>query len=189
MGSHFARVIRIRFIRSVHLVMLHVRFATVRLLVILHKEARVHGHRHHGHIYRLTDKVGVRHHLLSQEALLVGGTTQNHRMIDSHIGIELGRAFSRGRAVLGAAHLHSFRKARRRIQNDLVTIEATLIGAKVKLGSNAIVGNACRIRLFRRRLFKILPLAAVHNAPAHTRGKFRIVHRVTDCVIRVNQVD
>ena len=188
-GSHLASVIRIRFVRSVHLVMLHVRFATVRLLVILHKEARVHGHCHHRHIHRLTDKVRIRHHILGQEALLERGTTQNHRMVNDQLAIELGRAFGRSGSILGAAHLHSFRKASRGIQDNLVIVETALVSAKVKLGGNAFVCRTCRIRLLRSRLFKVLPRTAIHNAPAHPRRKLRIVHRVANSVIRVNQVD
>ena len=189
MDWEFTRIIRIRFIRCVHLVVIHIGFTTTSLLIVLFKERRIHTHRHHRHIHRFSDKVRIRHHFLGQQSLLKGSTAQHHVVINSQGFLEFRRTFRRDRTVLRATHLHSFRKICRRIQGLFGRVETTFRTTKGKLRSDAVISSACRIRLFRRRLIKVLPFATINNAPAHARRKFRIVHRVADSIIRVNQIN
>ena len=175
MNRKFARIIRIRLVGSIHPVIVHIRFAAVRFLVVILEESRIHAHRHHGHIYRFADKVRIRHRFGSQVAFLVGSAAE-HRRLTNRDGIPkfLG-ILRRLRTVTGATHLDVAR-SRRRIQRDRFVIETALRSGEGKLGSHALIGGRCRIRLFGSRLIEILPHTAIDDTPAHPDSHRRITH-------------
>ena len=163
--------------------------ACIRLDIDLFKETRVHGQCNHRHLYFLfIDKVSIRHHFFGEETILIGGTTKNRILFNLDFRIKFRRILGRGRTILRTMDGHAIIR-RGRIQFHRFAIETSRFSLKIKLGSHSIVCRRFVIRLFGSRLFKILPRPTIDNAPAHARSKFRIIHRITDSIIPIDQIN
>ena len=166
---------------------IRIRVTGLRPDVVLVEEFRIHADSDNRHTDRLVDKERLGHHFLGKRSFLEYGTAERSAVREGYRAIEFLGIRRRDRTILRAAELDSGRQ-RRRVDSHLVIEEATLYLAQVERGSHGIVGLGIRVRRFRSRLVKVLPDTAIRNTPAHvTRTDCRILDRVTDTVLIVNQ--
>ena len=156
--------------------------------VMLREEFRINADSHHRHIYRLVDEEALRNDLTAKGTALVGCTAERHAFRNGNLLIEFRRRARRFGAVLRTTYLYAFGH-RRRIQVDFVAIETARNRAHVDFRHEIVIGLRFRVAFFGSRLVEILPDATIHNTPANARLQFRVIHRITNRIVRVNQVN
>ena len=159
-----------------------------RLDVMFTEEARIHANGNNRHLhYIFIDEERTRRYLARKSARLERCATEGYAMVNRLRGIEFRRIFVRHRTIGRTAELDTFRECRR-IQLNGIAIEPSLETAHICRRSRFVIRLYASIRLFRGRLFKVLPIAAIRNAPAIAGIQFRIINGIANSIISVDQV-